>query len=352
MLARTLLRSLLAAVLALASVLGIYLYWAWNRALDPGGDTYVVQPGTSLRAFARDLAARGVLSEPHSFVLLAHLKGVSRDLKAGEYRFRRGISPRALLDQVVAGRVVEYPLVLVEGWTFRQVRQALETAPRLQQTLKGLSDAEVMARLGQPGVHPEGMFYPDTYFYSSEHTDLVLLARAYERMQMRLETEWKNRDPGLPLKGPYEALILASIVEKETALSEERGQIAGVFINRLRRNMRLQADPTIVYGLGDGFGGRLRTRDLRTDTPYNTYTRAGLPPTPIALPGGESLRAVMRPEKTRALYFVSRGDGSHVFSETLEEHNRAVVKYQLGGRPRPSSSSTDNPGDRVPAKTP
>jgi UPF0755 protein len=209
-----------------------------------------------------------------------------------------------------------------------------------------------MARVGQPGVHPEGMFYPDTYFYSSDHTDLMLLVRAYERMQSRLAAEWENRDPDLPLKSPYEALILASIVEKETALSEERRQIAGVFINRLRRNMRLQADPTIVYGLGDGFDGRLRTRDLRTDTPYNTYTRAGLPPTPIAMPGSESLRAVMRPEKTRALYFVSRGDGSHVFSETLEEHNRAVVKYQLGGRPRPSSSSTNNQGDRAPAKAP
>lgn len=333
-------------MLALAGVAGVYLYWAWNRALDPGSDTYVVQPGTPLRAFARDLAARGVLTEPHSFVLLAHLKGVSRDLKAGEYRFRRGINARALLDQVVAGRVVEYPLVLVEGWTFRQVRQALEAAPRLQQTLTGLSDAEVMARLGQPGVHPEGMFYPDTYFYSSAQTDLMLLARAYERMQSRLAAEWENRDPDLPLRSPYEALILASIVEKETALSEERRQVAGVFINRLRRNMRLQADPTVAYGLGDGFDGRLRARHLRTDTPYNTYTRAGLPPTPIAMPGGESLRAVMRPEKTRALYFVSRGDGSHVFSETLEEHNRAVVKYQLGGRPRSCNDEPSGTKDR------
>lgn len=332
-----LLKSLAAALAALALVAGVYLYWAWHRALDPGPDTYVVPAGTTLRGFARELAARGVLSEPHSFVLLAHLKGVSRDLKAGEYRFRRGITPSELLDQVVAGRVVEYPLVLVEGWTFRQFRQALERAPKLAQTLKGASDAEVMAALGRVGEHPEGRFFPDTYFYASGTTDRMILARAYEKMRQRLEEEWANRDPDLPLRTPYEALILASIVEKETARPEERRLIAGVFIQRLKRRMRLQSDPTVIYGLGSAFDGNLRLRDLRRDTPYNTYTRAGLPPTPIAMPSLEALRAVLQPAQTDALYFVSRGDGSHEFSATLEEHTRAVVKYQLGGRPRSQS---------------
>ncbi len=330
-----LLKSLVAAITLLAVVAGVYLFWSWHRTLDPGPDTYVVQAGTPLRRFARELVDRGVLIEPHSFVLLAHLRGVDRDLKAGEYRFRRGITPSELLDQVVAGRVIEYPLVLVEGWTFRQLRQALENAPKLAQTLKGASDAEVMAALGRGGEHPEGRFYPDTYFYASGTSDRMILARAYEKMRLRLEEEWANRDPDLPLRTPYEALILASIVEKETARPEERRLIAAVFINRLKRRMRLQSDPTVIYGLGSAFDGNLRRRDLRRDTPYNTYTRVGLPPTPIAMPSGEALRAVLQPAHIDALYFVSRGDGSHVFSATLDAHNRAVGKYQLGGGSRP-----------------
>jgi UPF0755 protein len=332
-----LLRIGLAAAATLALAAAAYLSWAWRHALDPGTETYVVEAGTSLRAFARTLAERGVLAEPYSFVLLAYLKGVSRDLKAGEYRFRRGISAAELLDQIVAGRVVEYPFVLIEGWNFRQLRQALAHAPKLAQTLQGMSDAEVMAALGHAGEHPEGRFYPDTYFYSRGTTDRMILARAYEKMRRQLEKAWMHRDPDLPLSDPYEALILASIVEKETALPEERPLIAGVFINRLRRGMRLQSDPTVIYGLGERFDGNLRLADLRRDTPYNTYTRHGLPPTPIAMPGGEALRAVTRPTQTDALYFVARGDGSHEFSATLEAHNRAVVKYQLGGGrpPRP-----------------
>ncbi len=341
------LRAALAAASALALAAGVYLAWAWHHALDPGTETYVVEAGTSLHAFARTLVARGVLAEPHSFVLLAYVKGVSRELKAGEYRFRPGISAAQLLDQVVAGRVVEYPFVLVEGWNFRQVRQALAQAPKLAQTLSGMSDEEVMAALGHAGEHPEGRFYPDTYFYARGTSDRMILARAYEKMRQRLEAEWANRDPDLPLRNPYEALILASIVEKETALPEERPLIAGVFINRLRRGMRLQADPTVIYGLGEAFDGNLRLDDLRRDTPYNTYTRRGLPPTPIAMPSGNSLAAVLRPAETAALYFVARGDGSHEFSATLEAHNRAVTRYQLGGgRARnPSSRRPGRSGD-------
>ena len=307
-----------------------YLLWAWHHALEPGEDIFLVQPGTSLRAFSRQLHEKGVLPDSKSLVWLAYLKGQSRHLKVGEYRFESGISASELLEQVVEGRVIEYPLVLIEGWTFKQMRQALAQAAKLNQTLAGLSDKEVMGRLNQPRLFPEGRFFPDTYLYPAGTTDLALLKIAFEKMQRRLEQEWEARAPGLPLKDADEALVLASIIEKETGLASERPLIAGVFINRLRKRMRLQTDPTVIYGLGQKFDGNLRRRDLRNDTPYNTYTRRGLPPTPIAMPSGEAIHAALHPAQTRALYFVSRGDGSHVFSETLEEHNRAVAKYQLG----------------------
>jgi len=248
------------------------------------------------------------------------------------------MTARELLDQVVAGRVVEYPLVLVEGWTFRQFLDAIEEAPKLTRTLNGLSPRAIMERLGHPGEHPEGRFFPDTYYYSSGQTELAILANAYDKMQKLLQQEWEKRDNNLPFKDPYEALILASIVEKETGRADERRMIAGVFVNRLRHGMRLQTDPTVIYGMGESFDGNLRLKDLRRDTPYNTYTRPGLPPTPVAMPGKESLQAVMHPVITGALYFVARGDGSHDFSSTLEEHNKAVIKYQLKGKPRTSAA--------------
>lgn len=321
-------------LIALLLVFGAYLYWAWYHPLDPGSETYVVKPGTTLRGLAHELHEREVIPEPHTITWLGYLSGRSRLLKAGEYRFRAGISVAELLNQIVAGRVVEYPLVLVEGWNFRQVMRAVETAPKLAQTLAGLGPEEIMARLGHPDLSPEGRFFPDTYYYSQGHTDAQILMRAFDRMQAVLEVEWENRAPDLPLKNPDEALILASIVEKETSRADEHRLVAGVFTNRLRKGMRLQTDPTVIYGLGERYDGNIRTRDLRTDTPYNTYTRAGLPPTPIAMPGRASLVAALRPADTSALYFVSRGDGSHVFSDTLKEHTDAVVKYQLGGRPR------------------
>ncbi len=332
-------RALSAGILTSSVVFGGYLYWSWHHRLDLGPETYTLEPGTSLRAFARQLSERGVLPEPHTFVWLAYLTGHSRSLKAGEYRFRTGITAAELLDQVVAGRVVEYPVTLLEGWTFRQFLRALQGAPKLAHTLDGLSDEQIMARLGHPGVHPEGRFYPDTYYYPSGLSDLLILSRAYDKMEVRLQREWENRMNDLPLESPDDALILASIVEKETAQPHERGLIAAVFINRLRKGMRLQADPTVIYGLGSVFDGNIRLRDLRQDTPYNTYTRRGLPPSPIAMPSGESIHAVLNPADTRALYFVARGDGSHEFSETLEEHNRAVIKYQLHGRAKNISST-------------
>lgn len=311
-----------------------YLLWSWNHPLHPGNEIYEVKPGTSLRTFARGLSARQVLPESYSFVFLAYLTGQDRALKSGEYRFRDRISARELLDQIIIGRVIEYSVVLVEGWTFDQFLATLTAAPKLGQALTGKSHEAIMERLGRPGEHPEGRFFPDTYYYSAGHTDIKVLANAYERMQKHLQREWEGRESGLPLNNPYEALILASIVEKETGQAHERRLIAGVFINRLRRGMRLQTDPTVIYGMGKKFDGNIRLKDLRVDTPYNTYTRKGLPPTPVAMPGKDALQAVLHPMVTDALYFVSRGDGSHEFSSTLEEHNRAVLKYQLKGKPR------------------
>jgi len=325
-------------LLVVSAMAAVYLFWSWNHSLQPGMEIYAVKPGMTLRAFARELSSRGVLPESHSFVWLAYLTGHQRDLKTGEYRFRNGMTARELLEQIVAGRVVEYPVVLVEGWTFREFLDAIEDAPKLTHTLTGMPPRAVMERLGHKGEHPEGRFFPDTYYYSSGQTELVILANAYDKMQKLLQQEWAKRDNNLPFRDAYEALILASIVEKETGRADERRLIAGVFVNRLRHGMRLQTDPTVIYGMGESFDGNLRLKDLRRDTPYNTYTRSGLPPTPVAMPGKESLQAVMHPVINGALYFVSRGDGSHDFSATLEEHNKAVIKYQLKGKPRTSAA--------------
>lgn len=321
--------------MAILIVVGGYAAWMWRHPLQPGEEIFVLKPGTTLRGLARQLQERGVLREPYTFTWIAYVTGRSRHLKAGEYRFHTGITPGELLDQVVAGRVVEYPLVFVEGWTFRQMMQELDAAQKLTHTLSGLSPVEVMAHLGYAGEHPEGRFFPDTYYYSMGHTDMQVLGRAHERMQALLKEEWERRASNLPFKNMNDALVLASIVEKETGRPEERALIAGVFINRLRKGMKLQTDPTVIYGMGAAFDGNIRLKDLRRDTPYNTYTRSGLPPTPIAMPGRDAITATLHPADTPALYFVSRGDGTHVFSATLAEHNAAVSKYQLGGRPVP-----------------
>lgn len=329
------------AVVIFAAVLvtgAIYLHWSWNRPLKPGDDSYIVKPGATFRSFAHQLQERGVIAEPYTFTWLSYFTGRSRQLKAGEYQFRAGVTASEILDQVVAGRVVEYPVVFVEGWTFRQMMAAMAAAPKLAQTLEGVGPVEVMARIGHPGIHPEGRFFPDTYYYSLGHTDAQVLTRAFERMQTLLKREWETRDANLPLRNMDEALTLASIVEKETGKAEERRLVAGVFINRLRKGIRLQTDPTVIYGIGPSFDGNIRLKDLRQDTPYNTYTRAGLPPTPIAMPGKDSVLAALHPAQTDALYFVSRGDGTHVFSSTLEAHTAAVTKYQLGGKPMPKNN--------------
>lgn len=336
----------LATVLLLLLAVGAYVYWSSVTRLQPEARIYVVEPGTSLKNFARQLHREGVLPDAHTLVWIAYLKGQGRDLKAGEYRFRKGITAFELLDQVMSGRVVEYPLRIVEGWTFKQVRQALNEAPKLTHSLAGLQPRQIMAMLGYPTLHPEGRFFPDTYYYSAGMSDLLILQRAFQKMEKVLEEEWANRDSDLPIRNRDEALTLASIVEKETARPEERELIAGVFVRRMRIGMKLQTDPSVIYGLGEKFNGNLTVAHLRQYTPYNTYIIKGLPPTPIAMPGREALHAALHPENTKALFFVSRGDGSHEFSETLEQHNRAVVKYQLKGRPKSSAPVSRTPSGK------
>ncbi len=329
---RSLLSSVVLALLAvLVTVIG-YGYWAGTRPLDPGVEPYVIMPGSGVLQLAQQLVDRAVLDEPYTLIAWAYAKGHTRNIKAGEYRFESGISVQQLLRQTVEGKVVQYGVTFIEGWTFRQLRAALQSAPKLQQTLAKKSHHQIMELVGASPQHFEGRFYPDTYFYTQGTSDLGILRQAHRRMQERLAHEWTNRPVNTPLRSPQEALVLASIIEKETGRPDERRMISAVFHNRLQRGMRLQTDPTVIYGLGDNFDGNLTREHLRTETPYNTYIHKGLPPTPIAMPGGDAIHAALHPADTTALYFVARGDGSHEFSSTLEAHNRAVVKYQLSGK--------------------
>ncbi len=287
-----------------------------------------VKSGISMKGVAQQFAQAGVIRQPFTFTFAARLSGKGSALKAGNYELASALTPWELLQKITKGDVSQAQVKFIEGWNFKQVRQALDKEPDLQHDTRGLSDAEIMAKLGLPQQHPEGRFFPDTYFFSSGMSDLAILARAHKLMQSHLESVWRERAPNLPYRNMDEMLIMASIVEKETGQAAERPTIAGVFVNRLRIGMLLQTDPTVIYGLGQSFDGNLRKRDLLTDTPYNTYTRAGLPPSPIAMPGIEALRAAVKPAATNALYFVGRGNGTHKFSSSLEEHNQAVNKYQ------------------------
>lgn len=293
------------------------------------GYVHVITPDTTFKRFAYDLKRAGALEHPAYLIWQARWNDWSGKIKAGEYQFPPGITPERLLRQVIEGKVVQYSLTVVEGWTFRQLLDAIRNNGKLTQTLQGLDDAQIMERLGLAERHPEGLFYPDTYHFSRDTTDLEFLERMFRAMERRLMAEWEKRAADLPIQTPYEALILASIIEKETALPQERAEIAGVFSRRLKRGMPLQTDPTVIYGLGDAFDGNLRRRDLVAESPYNTYRIKGLPPTPIALPHGDSIHAALHPAEGNAIFFVSRGDGSHEFSATLAEHNDAVNKYQL-----------------------
>ena len=290
-----------------------------------------VPRGTSLRTLAKRLHEQGLIEHPTYFIALAYLQGDQGRLKAGEYALTRDMTPPRVLELLTSGRVVEYSLTLVEGWTFRQALAALDSHEVFGRgaKLSELSDAEIMAQLGRPDEHPEGLFFPDTYRFPRQTSALDILKRSLARMDRILAEEWEKRAPNLPISTPYEALILASIIEKETGLASERGRISGVFTRRLQRGMRLQTDPTVIYGMGERYDGNIRRADLREATPYNTYVINGLPPTPIALVGREAIRAALNPEAGEELYFVAKGDGSHVFSRTLDEHNQAVRRYIL-----------------------
>ena len=298
--------------------------------LPADGVTYALPQGGSVASLAGDMVAAGYLPARWGPYLrwMAWSSGRAAQLKVGEYRLAPGLTASGLLDLLVSGKVVQYSLTIIEGWTFRQLRAAMREHPVLRQTLDGLDDATVMATLGRPGEHPEGRFFPDTYLFPRGTTDVEFLGRAYKRMSTVLDEAWRQRVVGLPLKDPYQALVLASIVEKESGLATERPQIAGVFARRLHKGMKLQADPTVIYGLGEGFDGNLRRTDLDTDTPYNSYTRTGLPPTPICLPSRAAIQAALSPAEGNELYFVARGDGSHQFSASLDEHQRAVNQFQ------------------------
>lgn len=324
----------IAGLLALGAAVaaGGWLYAFASRTLEPPRPDYefTVKSGASLRTLSRRLADDGLLPEAQSFWVLGRMLGKDKGIHAGTYRLERAMTPVEILDKLNRGEVVAVEIAFIEGTTLRQWLAQLKQHPRVKQTLAGKSAEELRLAVGLPEGSAEGWLFPDTYRFAPGSADVEILKRAHAAMKKRLAEAWEARDPELPLKTPYEALILASIVEKETGAAGERPLVSSVFVNRLRKPMRLQTDPTVIYGIGEKFDGNIRKRDLTTDTPWNTYTRDGLPPTPIAMPGAASLAAATRPAKSDFLYFVGKGDGSHQFSRTLEEHNRAVAKYQLG----------------------
>ena len=330
---RHLVRILVLLVFVAAASAGGLLWWG-NQPLTLQGKTvdFRVVPGSSLRSAIAQMQQAGVAVEAPLLAWLARLKRVESTIKAGSYSVHQGITPLELLEKLTLGKVTQGELTFVEGWTFKQWRARLDAHPELQHDTQGLSEAEIVQRLGLPVARLDGWLFSDTYLFDKQSSDLDLLARAARAMQQRLESEWAGRADGLPYRTPQEALVMASIVEKETGREADRTLVAAVFVNRLRRGMLLQTDPSVIYGLGDAFDGNLRKHHLLDDTPYNTYTRPGLPPTPISMPGLASLRAALHPAGSDALYFVARGDGSSEFSRTLDEHNRAVNKYQRRGK--------------------
>ncbi len=319
-----------AGVFIAAAWLFIYAHSDYTPAQLPL--QFDLRTGSSLKSAAQQMADAGTLGNPAQFVVLARLLGAAGKIKAGNYEINAPISPLELLHKITEGDYTQSAITFVEGWTFRQIRKALDEHPAVRHDTRGLSEADMRQRLAPGESSLEGWFFPDSYHFSSGASDWAILSRALRLMQSHLTLQWEKRATNLPLQTPYEALILASIIEKETGKPSDRPLIAAVFINRLRIGMRLQTDPAVIYGLGENFDGNLRKRDLVTDTAYNTYTRAGLPPSPIAMPGLASITAALNPPQNRLLYFVARGDGSSQFSRNLEEHNRAVAKYQLSGR--------------------
>jgi len=287
-----------------------------------------IDAGSTMTSVSRQLADAGLPFAPWQFTLLARLKGQTAAVKAGSYEVESGVTPLQLLSRLTRGDVTQADMALIEGWTFKQLRAALNQHPGLKHDTEALSEREILASIGAGEKSAEGLFFPDTYLFSKRSSDLDLLKRAYRAMKIHLEREWARRDADLPYADSYQALIAASLVEKETGVAADRALVAAVFVNRLKNGMLLQTDPAVIYGMGSAFDGDLRKDDLMRDTAYNTYRRTGLPPTPIAMPGLASIQAAVRPARGDDLYFVARGDGSSEFSRTLEDHNRAVTRYQ------------------------
>lgn len=330
---RFLIKFLFFLMFALGAVAGAAWWWAHEPIdMTQSPVDFRIVPGSGLKSAIGQMREAGIVIEPNLLRFLARLGKAETTIKAGSYSVQRGVTPLDLLGKLTRGEVTQGELTLVEGWSFRQWRSRMDRHPDLGHDSLGMSETEIAQRLGVPGERLEGWLFPDTYLFDKHSSDFDLMARALRAMRSKLETEWNGRADNLPYRNPQEALIMASIVEKETGRAADRGQVAAVFVNRLRKGMLLQTDPTVIYGLGERFDGNLRKQDLLGDTPYNTYTRAGLPPTPIAMPGQAALRAALHPENSEALYFVARGDGSSEFSRTLDEHNRAVNKYQRGGK--------------------
>lgn len=317
--------------LVLIASLAVWGFYQWSeRPIVESGDAieFVIKPGSNLASTAQQIEAAGVPLQTSLWMLLVRLSGKGSKIKAGSYELKPGTTPVRLIDQLVRGEFAQEALVIIEGWTFAQMREALAKHPALKHDSAALSERELLAKIGAKYEHAEGLFFPDTYLFAKGASDWQIYRQAYAAMQKRLNDAWEHRAPGLPYANAYQALVMASIVEKETGQKSERAQVAAVFTNRLRLGMLLQTDPTVIYGMKERYQGKIHKRDLETDTPYNTYTRAGLPPTPIALPGSASLAAALAPGKSNALYFVSRNDGTSQFSDNLVDHNRAVNKYQ------------------------
>ncbi|MFE8071551.1 endolytic transglycosylase MltG [Marinobacteraceae bacterium S3BR75-40.1] len=333
---RTILGIAAAAVLAMALGAGFWVYQGLKGLKQPmpvaETQLFEVPAGSSFSAVATNMQKRGWIKHPLWLKLHARLNPEDSLVKAGTYEVSPGMTPLALVDAMIAGRVKTWSIQFIEGWTFRDMRAELARNERLEQVTSNWSDQEIMTALGYPDQYPEGRFFPDTYHYTNRQADLEILRRAYKRMKQVLSEEWEGRAKSLPYDSPYEALIMASIVEKETGLPSERAQIAGVFVRRLEKGMRLQTDPTVIYGMGERYQGNIRRQDLKEKTPYNTYRISGLPPTPIAMPGQGAIHAALHPDDGKALYFVARGDGSHIFSETFQEHRQAVRRFQIRNR--------------------
>lgn len=325
----TLKRLLLSIVsIAILFIGWFYLHVHSNITLPTTPYEFSIRPGSNLKQVSQQLVDAGVIPSKWPLILLARYLNHESAIKAGDYQLTDNLSQRALLEYLIKGNAKQNEIKFIEGWTFAQLRKVLNEHPAIENNTAGLSDQQILQRIGASEAVAEGLFFPDTYYFIKGSSDIDILQRAYQTMQNHLRTNWASRMESLPLTTPYEALILASIIEKETGVENDRAEIAGVFINRLRKGMRLQTDPTIIYGLGEQFDGNLRKKDLLSDQEYNTYTRAGLPPTPIALPGLASIRAALNPAETDALYFVAKGNGESQFSTNLADHNKAVNKYQ------------------------